>query len=105
MSGLLREDSPIEATHPERGSVQMIPPVDPFSFWLGIAVAGVVGFLAFRFGVWWGTVSMMWQKQVVKHTTDKTPLQIVLESLRNIVVAIVIVIIGFILFRLLIANK
>jgi hypothetical protein len=37
--------------------------VDPFSFWFGVAVAGIAGFVAFRVGAWWGTVSMMWKKQ------------------------------------------
>ncbi len=78
--------------------------VDPSSFLLGIAVAVVVGFLAFQFGVWWGKVSMMWHKQVVKHTTDKTPWEVVSKSIANLFLAILIVGLAIFIFSL-ITNK
>jgi hypothetical protein len=68
----------------------MVPSTD---FWIGFVVAGFIGFLAFQFGVWVGEFNMR-QRQVVKHTTDKTPLQIVITGLFRALVAIVILILG-----------
>jgi hypothetical protein len=78
--------------------------VDPSSFLLGIAVAVVVGFLAFRFGVWWGNVSRMWKKQVVEHTTAKTPWDVVIKGIANLFLAILIVGLAIVIFYL-ITNK
>jgi hypothetical protein len=53
--------------------------VDPLSFWIGIAVAiaGIVGVAFVVVVINWvfSGLSKMWQPQVVKHTTDKTPLR------------------------------
>jgi len=72
--------------------------VDPFSLLLGIVIAGVVGFLIFRLSIWWGGVSKMWKKQTVVHTTDRTPLDVVLEGLFRLAVLIAI---GLALFWLI----
>jgi len=66
--------------------------IDPTSFWLGVIVAGLVGFVVFRVAIWWGgKVTQMWKPQTVVHKTAKSPLQVVLEGLLAVALGVIAV--------------
>jgi hypothetical protein len=67
-------------------------------FWLGFAAAGGVGFLTFWIFSWLGDPFSMFRKQVVKHTTNKTPLDIVLESLSRLFLVWAVIFSGIFFF-------
>jgi flagellar biosynthesis protein FlhB len=79
----------------------MTPSAD---FLRGFFTAIGLMFLVWLVRWFWGEISRMWKKQVVEHTTSKTPLDVVKTSIANLLMAIVIVGLAIVIFYL-IANK
>jgi hypothetical protein len=65
--------------------------LDPVSFAVGIAVAGLTGWAYFLINDWWSSVTRPYHPQTVKHETKETPAQIVFGAIWAFVRGIVFV--------------
>ncbi|CAG0935557.1 hypothetical protein TFLX_04399 [Thermoflexales bacterium] len=75
------------------------------SFWAGLGVAMVVGFVYFLITDWWSTVTRPTRPQSVTQTTTETPRQITMASFWAIIRGIVIfIVVAIIVFRVLVSQ-
>ena len=65
--------------------------LDPGSFVVGIAVAGLTGWAYFLISDWWSSVTRPYHPQTVKHETKETPAQITFAALWALVKGIIFV--------------
>lgn len=59
-----------------------------------VTVFVTMGSLAFLYRLytwWWGGLSRLWRRQVVIHTTERTPLQILISACGRLIIMIIIV--------------
>lgn len=65
--------------------------IDSLSFWIGVLVSALTGFISFLLNHWWNTATKPYRPQTVTQDTQESPNQVTMAALRALLLLIMLI--------------